>query len=343
MTHERPAGRKRRRPGPALLVQVLVSVSVLVWLFYHADWQALGTRFSEMRISWFLAAVLAYAANLSLSSVRWGVILRALKVPAPAVWLLRLNWVGAYFNQVLPGSVSGDVVRAWYTRPQTRSATLALAAVFGDRFLGMGALVGIAAVAYAIGQKSADLLPRMGETITLLASGYLFTVLLILSSKLDFLETRAGKLGRKLHEIRTGMAALLRHPIAMLQSIVLSLLVQMCSILMFWFLALSLKVPADETALLIIWPVISLFLAVPFSLAGWGVREGLMVFYLGFLHVSHDQALAMSLLLGATVLLTSLPGALLWLGVHQHRQASAGAVTGTLGRESPIEESRLPR
>ncbi len=340
MTHEPPTDRKRR-PGPALLVQILVSATILGWLFYHTDWPALGMRFSQMRIPWFLAAMLAYAANLSLSSVRWGVILQALEVPAPALWLLRLNWVGAYFNQVLPGSVSGDVVRAWYTRPQTSSATLALAAVFGDRFLGMGSLVGIATVAYAVGQKSAGLLPRMGETIALLAFGYLLIVLLILSPKLGFLKTRAGKFGRKLHEIRTGMGALLCHPRAMLQSIILSLLVQVCSILMFWFLAKSLGVPADATVLWIIWPVISLFLAVPFSLAGWGLREGLMVFYLGFLHVSHDQALALSLLLGVTVLLTSLPGALLWLGVHHHPLATAGAVTGT-GRDS-IEEFHLPR
>ncbi|MGE0049417.1 MAG: lysylphosphatidylglycerol synthase transmembrane domain-containing protein [Acidithiobacillus sp.] len=315
----RPMKAEKHRKIPwSLLLQIVVTISIFIWLFHKTDWAALTQRFLQIRIPWFLLAMFAYAVNLSVSSLRWGVILRAAKKHAPAGWLLRLNWVGAYFNQVLPGSVSGDVLRAWYTRPQTGSATLALAAVFADRFIGMGALVGIALLGYLFAGHALHLLPGMGETVAILSAGYAVIITLILSPGLGFLELRLGKLGHKLHDIRAGMGMLLRNPSALLSTLLLSIFVQLCSIFMFWALAHSLGEHPDAVAFWVVWPVVSLFLALPISLAGWGLREGLLVLYMGSLQMGHDQALALSLLAGTTVLLTSLPGAWLWLGIGRH-------------------------
>ncbi|MEY2340523.1 lysylphosphatidylglycerol synthase transmembrane domain-containing protein [Acidithiobacillus sp. IBUN Pt1247-S3] len=324
---------KHRKKIPwSLLLQIVVTISIFVWLFHKTNWTALEQRFLEIRIPWFLLAVLAYAVNLSVSSIRWGVIIRAAKKHAPAAWLLRLNWVGAYFNQVLPGSVSGDVLRAWYTRPQTGSATLALAVVFADRFIGMGALVGIALLGYLLSGHALHRLPGMGETVAILSAGYVVIITLILSPGLGFLEDRLGKLGNKLRDIRAGMGMLLRNPTALAATVLLSIFVQVCSIFMFWALSHSLGERPDAVALWVVWPVVSLFLALPISLAGWGLREGLLVLYLGALQMGHDQALALSLLSGTTVLLASLPGAWLWLGIHRHPLAQRGHVgdAGTL-------------
>ncbi len=289
-----------------------------MWLFHKTNWQALSTRFWKISLPWFVVGLFAYAVNLSLSSLRWGVILRTVKRAAPASWLLRLIWVGAYFNQVLPGSVSGDVLRAWYTRGQAGSATFALAIVFADRFIGMGSLVLIASGAVLLGGRHLAMLPGIGETIAALFLGYGVVVLLILSPLLAPMERVLGKMGERLREIRLGMAKLLRHPPALILTLLLSLLVQLCSILQFWALAHALGEELDPIALWVVWPVVSLLLALPISLAGWGLREGLLVFYLGSLQMSHDQALALSLLMGFSVILTSLPGALLWLGVSRH-------------------------
>ncbi|MGC8505046.1 MAG: lysylphosphatidylglycerol synthase transmembrane domain-containing protein [Acidithiobacillus sp.] len=308
-----PAPVHKRRGHWQLLAQVLFTLAVLAWLLHQTDWQALTTRILQANPFWLLAASLAYACNLSISALRWQVILHALERHAPLPWLLRLNWVGAYFNQVLPGAVSGDVLRAWYTRHQTGATTIALGAVFGDRFIGLGALMAIAATAFLLGGQKVGLLPQMGWTIALLLCAYAAVVILILSPALQFLGTKAGRWGGKLHDIRLSMAALLRHRRDFALAAIISLAVQGISILTFWLLARSLGEHPDAAAIWLVWPVISLFLALPISFAGWGLREGLMVFYLSHLGMSTDQALALSLLLGFTILLTSLPGALLWL------------------------------
>jgi hypothetical protein len=55
-------------------------------------------------------------------------------------------------------------------------------------------------------------------------------------------------------------------------------------------------------------PPIFLLAALPISIAGWGVRESGMVVALGYAGVSPEGALVVSVMLGMTVLVGSLPG-----------------------------------
>jgi hypothetical protein len=74
--------------------------------------------------------------------------------------------------------------------------------------------------------------------------------------------------------------------------------------------------------LLVVWPVTSVLLTLPISLAGWGLREGVLVFFLTRQGLSVESALALSLLNGVTILLASLPGGLLWWAMPPAKLAS---------------------
>jgi hypothetical protein len=57
---------------------------------------------------------------------------------------------------------------------------------------------------------------------------------------------------------------------------------------------------------------VTLLTAAPISIAGWGVREGIMVVGLGYLGVIPEQALVLSILYGVLMLASSLPGLIIW-------------------------------
>ena len=63
-------------------------------------------------------------------------------------------------------------------------------------------------------------------------------------------------------------------------------------------------------------PLVTLFMTVPVSIAGWGVREGVMVVGMGYLGVVPEQALALSVLYGLMLLFVALPGGIVWLVRH---------------------------
>jgi uncharacterized membrane protein YbhN (UPF0104 family) len=60
-------------------------------------------------------------------------------------------------------------------------------------------------------------------------------------------------------------------------------------------------------------PPVVLLTAVPISISGWGVREGAMVACLGLAGVPSEQALSVSLLLGAISVILGLVGGAIWL------------------------------
>ena len=54
--------------------------------------------------------------------------------------------------------------------------------------------------------------------------------------------------------------------------------------------------------------------AIPISLAGWGVREGALVFLFGLYGVPAGTAFAISILFGACLVIASAPGILVLIG-----------------------------
>jgi len=69
---------------------------------------------------------------------RWGVLVRGAGLTTPPREILRLGWLGMFFNHVLPaGQVGGDVVKGVaLARAHPRRRGLAVATVLADRGLG---------------------------------------------------------------------------------------------------------------------------------------------------------------------------------------------------------------
>ncbi|MCG8512466.1 MAG: flippase-like domain-containing protein [Rhodospirillales bacterium] len=76
-----------------------------------------------------------------------------------------------------------------------------------------------------------------------------------------------------------------------------------------------------------------LITALPISIAGWGVREGGMVFAFGLIGVPGDAALAISVLYGLFTLVLALPAGIVWLGMGIKRDE----VAGELAKAGPHE------
>ncbi len=103
-------------------------------------------RVTHMKIPLLLVAALAFFLCASFAAVRWHWLLRAngLEVSLWEAW--RLNWVGVFFNNVVPGLTGGDVVKAYYIAKHTGKKTVPILTVVVDRILGLTALALLALV-----------------------------------------------------------------------------------------------------------------------------------------------------------------------------------------------------
>jgi len=73
-------------------------------------------------------------------------------------------------------------------------------------------------------------------------------------------------------------------------------------------------------------PLIALVLLVPISIGGIGVNQNAYPFFFGLLGVPHGLALAVSLLMQALIIISGLPGGILWWQLRSIERAPAAPV-----------------
>ncbi len=76
-----------------------------------------------------------------LTSMRWHILLRMLKIDISLRRALVINMVGAFYNSFMPGTTGGDLIKAYYASKHTPLRTRAVMTVLVDRVIGLLALI----------------------------------------------------------------------------------------------------------------------------------------------------------------------------------------------------------
>jgi uncharacterized membrane protein YbhN (UPF0104 family) len=283
MPVESSAGRGRRALKWA--GRAAISLGVLAWLVWHTEWSPLQATLSQVRLEWcFIALGLFLIAQL-ISSYRWQILSSGLGFNDRLIRFYALYLVGMFFNLFLPTSMGGDVVKAWYLAGGPGRRWRAMVSVFSERFSGLLAMLAIAAAATL---PSRDVLPLWA---ILVAWGSLTGAILGMLL-LPFLARRFPRL----QLLSEGVAFSRGHFQRFLAAFLLSIAVQVASIVQVWLLGQALGLPAELLAYAVAVPLVSLLTMLPISVNGVGVREGSLVLLLGTAGVTSAQAVALGLL-----------------------------------------------
>lgn len=139
------AAREGRGAGDWLLkaVQAVVTVGLLWWLFHDpVRREAMVEAMGRADWRWVPAALASAGLCEFFGILRWHLFLRMLHVGVPWGETVRLFFIGAFFNQFLPGTTGGDVVRVVYLmRDHPGQRTAGFLSVAVDRLLAVLVLV----------------------------------------------------------------------------------------------------------------------------------------------------------------------------------------------------------
>jgi glycosyltransferase 2 family protein len=251
------------------------------------------------------------AANL-IVALRWHLILSAASPsPGPAT-LLKIVFVGLFFNQVLPTGVGGDAVRAWRCSKRGIGLGASVRSILLDRACGYTVLV----ILYvAVLPSLLQVLPETRERVGVVAVLAAALVGLLGLVSLDRLPRPLSGLRMiaPFAELSREGRRLFMHPGRCGAVLGLSVFTIALTIVAFKLIADSIgsRLPLGIWTMVV--PPVTLIQLLPVSLAGWGVRETALVVALGSCGVPAEAALATSILLGMCMILISLPGGLIWL------------------------------
>jgi uncharacterized membrane protein YbhN (UPF0104 family) len=128
------------------LLKFVVAGGIIYWMVSSGklDFSLLKKAFSHP-LNITIVVVLS-VFNLFATSWRWKKLMEAKLDHKLPFWnITRINWIGLFFNTVLPGMVSGDLVKIFYVRSEEKalSKRFLLASVFVDRIIGLFSLISL--------------------------------------------------------------------------------------------------------------------------------------------------------------------------------------------------------
>ncbi|MFO0964127.1 MAG: lysylphosphatidylglycerol synthase transmembrane domain-containing protein [Gemmataceae bacterium] len=289
------------------LLRLGVSALLLGWIALKMDWAAVGHAFAHLDIwPWLLGVAILVAAQC-VSAWRWYYFARELRFERPIWQLSSFYFIGMYFGLMLPTTVGGDVVRAWYLDAGSGRKLAAFGAVFLDRLNGVLVLISIACVATLL---SPTTLPPWVVWSVFGIAACAFGGL----AMLPFLGAWRGPGAASIQKLRQTVG-LLRSPRILPITTLLSFCVQTSSIAIVWLIGEAVGVEVPGSFYWVLVPLMSLLMLLP-AVNGWGVRETGMIALLGPMGVSDGVALSMAFLWFLNGAAVSLLGGLVYLFGH---------------------------
>jgi len=141
------------------LVKVALAVAILGFLLQRIQGASGFERLlSEPKDWWALALAQGLVlVAFSLSFVRWYLLVRGLDLEFHLRDAFRLGTLGFMLNQVSPGSVGGDLIKAVFiAREQPGKRTEAVATVLVDRVIGLYAMLLVASLGLVLAGQTFD-------------------------------------------------------------------------------------------------------------------------------------------------------------------------------------------
>ncbi len=297
-----------------LLVRLVVTVAIFALIFRSVDFEGVSQSLRGMVPRLLLLGLVFQLLSTLLAAYRWHRVMRPLGFGGDFNFYLRSYFKGSFFNQGLPTSIGGDAVRVLDVSRLGHRKREAFYGVAVDRILGLAGLLLLNLIANAI---NPGLLPEGIFWLIngIAAAGLLGVVALYLFHYLRW--PLAWKPTRLFHHISRHMAGALHSPREALIQTGLSLAVHLLSMMAIFLIGRAVMVEYDLLTFLIVVPPVILFTLVPISLAGWGVREGAMIGLFTLIGAEQAAVLSMSILYGIVLIVSSLPGFLVYFGGRQ--------------------------
>ena len=269
--------------------------------------------------AWLLPAILIGLLQPALSAWRWRLTAGLLGVPLPFGHALREYWLGNVLNQVLPGGVAGDITRAWRHARGVDVARAAWHAVLIERTAGQVVLLCCAILTLPLALSQGAHLPPTLATPS--GTGVALGALIVIVSAALLMRGARNTLGHFGRDAARALIAPRAWPLQLIAS--LTLVASYLGVYVCCARALGVQTDALTLVPLVCWVLVAM--ALPLSLAGWGIREGAAagIWLLAGLPVA--QGVAISLLYGVVVFACALPGAWLLLAGRGRRPDSGPA------------------
>lgn len=302
--HEKPKRTLLRR-ALMLFAKLGVAALAFAYVFTRQSWPELAAAIRGINPVAVAAVAGIFTVCLSLGAVRWALLMRAYGAAAMPAFtsMLRVYFVGHFYNTYLPGAVGGDVLRGIVTRGAfpDGGATSSVAIVLVERSLGVLAILSLTTLAIPLDVEGT--LARSFLPFALMGIAGVVAALFGLAHAhrlAAYLPRRIAPHARSLPQlVKPGYFAL---------ACLISIGIQSLVVISGHLLVSSLFPAVRFSDSLLVMPLSAAAAYFPLSVAGAGPRDAVLVSLYGLLGVPKAVAVATALTLLVLQLLVAALG-----------------------------------
>ncbi|MHC4158424.1 MAG: lysylphosphatidylglycerol synthase transmembrane domain-containing protein [Planctomycetota bacterium] len=322
-----------------LAVVIIGIICGVLWVRAEDRWSRLVEIFGDMNLGIFACALCVFITGQLTLSLRWLLLIRTQSIHIKFWPAVRLVFLGLFYNNFMPSSVGGDLIRAWYVTKHTDKKFEAVLSVFVDRVVGLTSTLIIAAFFYVLFLRGKGCVIGPGESksggafefIVQRKAIFIGLIVVVGAAFCGLLLHRQGRVLLKkiclsfeehglrlIKKFRDAIVIYCKRPLAILAAFGLTVLLQMMTITAFWFLGADMGIEASAKYYYVFFTLTWVLGAVPVSIGGAVVVEATLAYlFIHFAGVGEELAAALALCQRAVWMLASLPGAVIHLlGAH---------------------------
>jgi len=284
----------------------VVSLATLVYVASSVSLDRVPAILASSSYANVLAAFCLTLSIAVLRAWRWQIIIDWFGVTVPFWRSFELVQLGNFVTQWVPGVIGGDIVRAWAAPKLSCPLKEASYAIAIDRLFGFVGLVlvGVGSGFFFLENFRVQLAFRFVEGDWMF---WTMASMFLLGMAVYFVFARFSWV-RQGWEMGLQVVKLQKWKMTLLLGLSMSCHLIFCLMVFLLLHGLGLKAVAFLEVLLTLPPVMLLAM-LPISVAGWGIREGAMIFAMSYIGVPRSEAFAVSILVGILGLAAAMQGA----------------------------------
>ena len=313
------------------VLKVAISLGLIAFIFTRpeirdVDWSVVV---SELRLWPWLLGLAIYFVAIGFNVLKWQYLLRTLGLEVPFPSLYRYNLVGLFFALLPLSMVGGDIARGWDLARHTEGQAAEVAvSVLVDRLVGLAGflLAGVLGLASAVLFLERPDLTWLLATLAIVLLGFMLAFAVLMSQRLRHLAEKIFTLGPlerflSLYQKLSDSVQVYRtHLGALVVTLGIQLLTVLTTCLVNYLAAVATGTKIPVEWVFVLTPLTAFAPFLPSIASGLGWNQG--VFYVLYVELAqlggHDpQAFAgsvlfMSLAMQGIIIISGLPGAVLW-------------------------------
>ncbi|MFX1561194.1 MAG: lysylphosphatidylglycerol synthase transmembrane domain-containing protein [Promethearchaeota archaeon] len=294
----------------------LIGIVLFIYIMSGIDIQSmLGSVFSIPPI-YTLTLILSILPIMSLRGARWKVIAEGMDLRLSTMHATEALCMAHLAGLVIPGSF-GDLIRIPYMKNKGNRVDKSIISILLDAILGsvIPFTIGILALAFILEVNISIEVVLIG--FIWLLGGYLFYRILRATLWSRFMKARLRRLmkegirGRAFFTLRSMFKAIGGRRIAL--SLALAAILFVLNVSQAYLLAFALEMTIEWTYLAVTLGLTLLMMAIPVTIQGLGIREGVLLFMLTRLSIDPTRIVSFSLTLMAINITPAIAGFVIWM------------------------------